>query len=100
MGEAQDRDARIEWVAATVEHYVTAHPNASDTLAGIHRWWLVNISFEEDTALLEAAVERLVERGVMTRRPLADGTVVFSGKAAGVQSGREGGARPDNGSPR
>lgn len=94
MNGADDIDARIERTAATVERYLARHPNASDTIEGILRWWLVTGTFdEEDTRLLEPALERLVARGVMTRRLLPDGKVVFAGRAA--RPGWESPPRPD-----
>jgi hypothetical protein len=86
--ERDDRGARIARIASMVERYVAAHPTASDTIAGIRRWWLIPAPSEEDASLLESALEHLVDRGVMTKRTLPDGNVAFSGKGLGGRSGR------------
>jgi len=79
-GEPEAREARIAGIAAMVERYLAAHPTASDTVAGIHRWWLPPTSADEDAGLLDQALERLIGRGLMTKRALPDGHVIFSGR--------------------
>jgi hypothetical protein len=89
MSETDQRTVRVQRIASTIERYVISRPNASDTIEGIRRWWLVDTSSEEDRGLLELALERLVDRGVMTKRALPDGKIVFSGKGSAARAGRE-----------
>jgi hypothetical protein len=94
MSGADETDAGIERIAATVESYLVRHPNASDTIEGILRWWLGGASFdEEDTRLVEPALERLIARGLMTKRLLPGGGVVFAGR--GTRAARDSAPRPD-----
>jgi len=78
MNERDERDAAIERIASAIERYVALHPNASDTIDGIHRWWLMNEPLAEDTTLVEPALTRLIERGVLMRRTLPGDTVLFT----------------------
>lgn len=74
-------DGDVERIALEVERYVSCHPAAADTLEGIARWWLVR-SVPPELDLVEAALEQLVRRGVLTRRMLPDGNCVYA-RAAG-----------------
>jgi hypothetical protein len=63
-------------VAEEIRRYCTAHPNARDTLEGI-AWW-VQIQRQEDFHKdVVAAVEWLVNQGVLERHRLQDGSEVF-----------------------
>jgi len=70
-------DAEVEGIARELEKYVSLHPTAADTPDGIARWWLDR---REQPALnhVEAALELLVERGVLVRRPLPDGHSIYA----------------------
>jgi hypothetical protein len=70
-------DGDVERIALEVERYVLCHPAAADTLDGIARWWLVR-AVHPPLVLVEAALERLVRRGVLTRHQLPDGNCVYS----------------------
>lgn len=59
-----------------MKRYVDAHPNAADTLSGIAKWWLARPRFDDDVDLL-AALEMLVEQGVLERQPLTSGGDLF-----------------------
>ena len=57
--------------------HLRQHPDASDTAAGICWWWLRPAGQEEDLTVVEDALEELVSSGVMRRRQLPDGGVVY-----------------------
>jgi hypothetical protein len=71
-----------EQLAAEIERYCSRHPDARDTIDGI-AWWLVQQRFEDARAEVQEAADYLVERGILERRPLADGTVLFCCRSAG-----------------
>jgi hypothetical protein len=52
--------------------YVNANPSASDSVAGIERWWL-NTSEGVDMPTLKNALDYLVGRGAFSERIAADG---------------------------
>jgi hypothetical protein len=73
-------------IAAEIERYCALHPDAGDTLDGI-AWWLMQQRHDDALAEIEAAVETLVQSGVLVRRQLVDGTMLICcasgrGKAA------------------
>jgi hypothetical protein len=70
-------DAEVEAIAHELEQYISLHATAADTPEGIARWWLDRA---EQPALtrVEAALELLVERGVLARRPLPDGKHIYA----------------------
>jgi hypothetical protein len=65
-----------EELAARIERYCSLHPDANDTLDGV-AWWLVQQHLQDTRAEIADAAEYLVERGILTRRQLSDGTVLF-----------------------
>ena len=70
-------NAEIDAIAGDVEAYVDSHPAAADTVAGIQRWWLRR-PIAPPVDLVEAAVNSLVRRGVLSRRVLPDGNIVYA----------------------
>jgi hypothetical protein len=68
---------RAEEVADVVARYLRAHPEASDTLEGIARWWLSRQRQDDATELVKAALDLLVQRGVVERRTTSDGVTLF-----------------------
>jgi len=68
---------RTEEVAGVVARYLRAHPEASDTLDGIAPWWLSRPRQDDASELVQAALDLLIERGVVERRTTADGVVLF-----------------------
>ena len=68
-------------LAAEVLRYISRHPGAADTTEGIERWWLPDGIAAHRAAELEAALERLVRDGVLARRRLPDGRVLYAAAA-------------------
>jgi hypothetical protein len=66
-----------EEVADLVSRYLLAHPNASDTLDGIARWWLSRQRQDDAKEIVQEALDLLVERGVVERRSMIDGVTLF-----------------------
>ena len=73
---------RVEAIQVPILGYLVAHPEASDSIAGIHRWWLdaERGGFQESE--VRVAVERLTRSGILQRRALPDGSAVYAGCAA------------------
>lgn len=61
---APDLDA----VSTALRGYLARHPAAADTVEGIQRWWLADVLGEVSPALVEVALERLEDEGVVVRR--------------------------------
>lgn len=79
----------VDEIASSVRLYVRTHPDAADSGDGIHRWWLVPGLRDETREHVAAALERLVEEGVLRRVTLEDGQVIYSGVRSQPQGGRD-----------
>jgi hypothetical protein len=83
----------VDELAADVERYLVSHPGAADTVEGIARWWLVRARAEALRPNLESALEQLIARGLLVRRKLPDGNVVYARKASAPAAPGGGGAK-------
>jgi hypothetical protein len=73
---AEDPD-QVSALAQDIERYLQDRPHASDTIEGIRRWWLGARWADASLPLMQAALDRLVRKGVMVLRTLPDGSVVY-----------------------
>ena len=69
--------SHVHDTAEEISRYLAEHPDAADTLDGIQQWWLFRQRLDESLDLVSRAVEDLIRRGVVERRRLADGTILF-----------------------
>ncbi len=67
----------VSIVAASLHEYVTRHPDAADSIEGIRRWWLPP-NVVASVADVQAALDRLVDAGVLSRRPLPDRSTLYT----------------------
>ena len=56
---------RLGELAAQITSYLAAHPNARDTVEGVHRWWLTGTDATSDE--VSAALNYLVSLGRVER---------------------------------
>jgi hypothetical protein len=75
VSQSHDRD--VEDIARELERYVDVNPAAADTVDGIARWWLAR-PVQPPLRDVEAALDALIRRGVLTRRSLPDGNSVYA----------------------
>jgi hypothetical protein len=54
-------------VDETILRYLRDHPDAADTAAGIRQWWLPYEDEEFSAAVVQGALDRLVEQGLIAR---------------------------------
>lgn len=67
------RERYSTWdVALKILRYLEQNPNAADTVEGILEWWLPQQSMSEEEKLVERALERLVEQGLILAVQPAD----------------------------
>jgi Fe2+ or Zn2+ uptake regulation protein len=78
MTNTADRDA----VVSALSEYLRRNPEACDTLDGIARWWLGGEG-RQRTALVQEALDRLEELGVIERVQAGDGRVRYRRRADG-----------------
>ncbi len=56
--------AQVQQVADSLRRYLQAHPQAGDTVAGVHRWWVQWPGTKAPLAVTQAALEALQAAGV------------------------------------
>jgi hypothetical protein len=76
MHTVDDCPRDVQEVESAVQRYLEAHPNAFDTVEGIRTWWLAGL--EPTPAAVQAALDRLVERGIAVEKPLPDGRIGYA----------------------
>lgn len=69
---SSDRKQTIKKIAEQIESYLLRHPDATDTLEGITKWWLTRQRFEEATTLVQKALDDLLSRGSIVQSTSAD----------------------------
>ncbi len=72
---ASHRD--VATTAEAIGRYLQTHPNACDTVEGILKWWLAPREFSLPAEHVIDALEHLIAQGIVTRRTLPDGTVIY-----------------------
>jgi hypothetical protein len=70
-------DEERQRVRDAILKHIGTYPDASDTPEGIRRWWLADASSAATPEVLHAVLEEFVADGVMRRRRLPDGGVVY-----------------------
>jgi hypothetical protein len=68
-------DSEIE---ASVIGYLGQHPHAADSLDGVVKWWLARQRYETAHERIGRTMEQMAVGGILDRRTLPDGTVLYS----------------------
>lgn len=79
----------IDAVASEIIGYLCTHPEAADSVSGIHRWWLQSKFSTEHSWVVEQALSKLVEAGVVRVRLLSDGTRVYGSNERNPSTSRK-----------
>ena len=69
---------RVRMIEELVTRYIADHPNAADTVEGIRSWWIAAEMHDASRAEVQAAAERLVSCGTLSRTALPDGTPLYA----------------------
>ena len=67
-------DHAVKAAADLIQQYLADHPDAADTSDGIRAWWLIGVP----TAVVEAALADLVNRGLVRRQEVPGASPVYS----------------------
>lgn len=67
----------MERLVCEIERYLAAHPQASDSLEGVARWWLGVNNPGTSRQAVGMALAELVRRGALAERTMADGSTLF-----------------------
>lgn len=67
----------INHVAQQILRYLEANPQASDTLEGVAKWWLMRQRLTESMVLVQGALKILEDKGLIVERRNADGGLLY-----------------------
>lgn len=70
--------SKVSDIATVIGRYLAAHPNASDSLEGVQRWWLGEGAVDAPGTTVQLALDCLVKKGTVVKKLLPDGTVVYA----------------------
>lgn len=65
-------------VRRAIRRYCADHPNAADTVDGVHKWWLADLVATRSD--VERALRGLVVLGELGERTMPDGSVLYFGR--------------------
>lgn len=74
---AQQKSTKIYNTAEAIERYLSARPQAAETVEGITRWWLVRQQYEDSLDLVQEALDLLVERGEVEKLFISGGHPIY-----------------------
>ena len=72
------RAKEVQKIADEIARYMKNHASGADTLEGVTRWWIARQRLSEAEEKVREAVELLCDQGVIQKRILADGTILYS----------------------
>jgi hypothetical protein len=71
-------NGRVRAIEELVARYMAEHPHAADTVEGIRSWWIATDMPDASRVEVQAAVERLVASGTLSRTALPEGASLYS----------------------
>ncbi len=74
---APQQSTKVNQTAEAIERYLSARPQAAETVEGITRWWLVRQRYEDSLDLVQNALDLLVERGAVEKLGLSGGHPIY-----------------------
>ena len=77
MAHSRPERIQIDEAAAVIERYLSARPQAAETVEGIARWWLVRQRYDDSVDLVRRALDLLVRQGVVERLALSGGQPMY-----------------------
>lgn len=73
-----DEDALdIQRTMQAIRRYLSCHPTAADSAAGIAQWWLPPLGVDVAVSIVQRALAALVADGGVQARPMPDGRTLF-----------------------
>lgn len=77
MPEYDDED---KFLKEQILRYLESHPDAADSPEGIAMWWIPQQRQKESVAKVSEVLELLVDDGVIQKKELKDGRVIYTGR--------------------
>jgi hypothetical protein len=78
VGLDPNRAKEVQSIADEIARYLKKRESGADTLEGVMRWWIARQRLTEAEDKVREAVDILCDQGVVQRRILGDGTVLYS----------------------
>lgn len=93
---ALESDAEIIQLASEITQYLAQREGAADTFKGLVSWWVLRQRLSEAEIKVSLAIEYLCDSGIIQKRELADGGVLYMAKTASDSANEiENGHAPD-----
>lgn len=71
------QEHNVKDVANAISRYLASRPNASETVDGVAKWWLLRQRYEDSVETVQRALEFLEAKGEVVRLPLSGGVVMY-----------------------
>ena len=78
MPKNDDEENKI--LAKQIVRYLESHPEAADGLEGIAKWWIPKQQYIESNEKVHKALNYLIEKGIISRKTLSDGSDIYAKK--------------------
>lgn len=66
-------EREIESTAGAIKRYLLSRPNASETVDGVAKWWLLKQRYIDSIEKVQQALDMLEGEGYLTKLQLKDG---------------------------
>ena len=63
--------------AEAIQRYLLTRPNASETVDGVARWWLLKQRFHDSLDRVQMALDMLEEKGEVIKVMMNDGREIY-----------------------
>ena len=67
----------LQDVASAINRYISSRPNATETVEGVARWWLVRQRYEDSAEVVQEALNYQESQGKVTKLKVPGGKVVY-----------------------
>jgi hypothetical protein len=68
---------RVRETAGVIGRYLSTRPQATESVEGVAKWWLIRQRYEDSLELVQLALDLLVEMGELERVPVAGGKFLY-----------------------
>ncbi len=75
MGRIERDDVAI--VADAIRRYLSSRPNATETLEGVAKWWLLRQRYDDSLDVVQQALDCLEAQGEVLKMNMAGGQVIY-----------------------
>ena len=77
MNVTEAKDKEVENIAKLIKSYIESHPNASDSIEGITKWWIPAIHECNQTEHVLLAVDILINKSVLKSVTSNNGQIIY-----------------------